>query len=100
MPRPIKCRRVNFEPEVTYFKPAGIPLNVLNEITINIEDIEALRLKDYEGLSEIKAAKKMGISQSTFNRIIKSAHKKIAEAISKGYAIKIEGGNFKVINEK
>jgi len=96
MPRPIKCRRIGFEPDVTYFKPAGVPLRELLEITLTFEELEAIRLKDSKGLNETDSAKRMNISQPTFNRLIGSAHRKIAEAISGGKAIKIEGGNYKL----
>jgi predicted DNA-binding protein (UPF0251 family) len=96
MPRPIKCRRVGFEPNVTYFKPAGVPMRELTEVTLTVEELEALKLKDSKGMSETSAAKTMDISQPTFNRLINSAHKKVAEALSKGTAIKIEGGTYKL----
>ena len=50
MSRPPKCRRVAFIPEVTYFKPAGIPLRTLDEVSLSVEEVEAIRLKDMEGL--------------------------------------------------
>ena len=96
MPRPIKFRKVSFEPDVTYFKPAGVPLRDLKEIVLTVEELEALKLKDSKNLSEIESAKKMGISQPTFNRLISSAHKKVADALSTGAAIKIEGGRYEV----
>ena len=96
MSRPIKCRRVGFEPDVTYFKPAGVPLRELTEVTLTVEELETLRLKDLEDLNEMDAAKRMNISQPTFNRLVASAHRKVAEAISKGKAIKIEGGTYKL----
>lgn len=90
MVRPRIPRRISFEPGVTYFKPAGVPLKELEEVTLSFEEIESLKLKDFEELEEIIAAKKMNISQPTFNRTIKSARKKIAEAIISGKAIKIK----------
>ena len=96
MPRPIKCRKVGVEPEVNYFKPAGVPLRELSEVTLTVEELEAIKLKDFNELNETEAAKKMGISQPTFNRLINSARKKVAKALSKGSAIKIEGGNYKL----
>ena len=95
MVRPRLCRRVGFNPNITYFKPRGIPLGELEEVTLNIEEFEAVRLKDLEGLEQAECAKKMNISQPTFHRLISSARKKIAEAIIKGKAIKVEGGNFR-----
>ena len=52
MPRPPKCRRVAFLPDVTYFKPAGIPLRALEEVQLSVEEAEAIRLKDLEGLEQ------------------------------------------------
>lgn len=96
MVRPRLCRRVRFNPNVTYFKPRGIPLVDLEEIILNVEEFEAVRLKDLEGLEQEECAKKMNISQPTFHRLILSARKKIADAIINGKAIKIEGGNYKL----
>jgi uncharacterized protein len=90
MVRPRIPRKLSFEPGVTYFKPAGVPLKELEEVTLSFEEIESLKLKDFEELEETVAAKKMNISQPTFNRTIKSARKKIAEAIISGKAIKIK----------
>jgi predicted DNA-binding protein (UPF0251 family) len=95
MVRPSRCRRVNLEPNVTYFKPRGIPMVELEESVLHVDEYEAVRLKDLEGLEQEECAKKMNISQPTFHRLILSARKKIADAIVNGKAIKIEGGNFK-----
>jgi len=95
MVRPRLCRRVRFNPNITYFKPRGIPLNELKEINLQVEEFEAIRLKDLEGLEQEECAKKMGISQPTFHRLILSARKKVADAIVNGKAIKIEGGDYK-----
>lgn len=96
MVRPKLCRRVGFNPNVTYFKPRGIPLKNLKETILAVEEYEAIRLKDLENLEQEICAKKMNISQPTFHRLILSARKKIAEAIINGKAIKIEGGNYKL----
>lgn len=87
--RPIKPRRICFNPDVIYFKPRGIPLKGLEEVELNIDEIEALRLCDLNGLEQIETAKKMNVSRSTIQRIISSARKKIADAIINGKAIKI-----------
>ncbi|HEY50435.1 MAG TPA: DUF134 domain-containing protein [Dehalococcoidia bacterium] len=96
MPRPVKWRRVNFVPGVTYFKPAGIPLQVLNEVCLTVEEAEAIRLKDFEGLEQEQGAEKMNISRPTFQRVLGAARKKIADALLNGKAIRIEGGNFEI----
>ncbi len=95
MVRPRLCRRVRFNPNVTYFKPRGIPLKELEEIILPVDEYEAVRLKDLEGLEQEECAKKMNISQPTFHRLILSARKKIADAIINGKAIEIKGGNYK-----
>ncbi len=92
MPRPLKCRRVGQEPQVQYFKPRGIPLHLLEEVQLTVDELEAIRLADLEGLYQEQAAKKMGISRQTFGNILISAHGKIAQSIVLGKAIKIEGG--------
>ena len=92
MPRPFKCRRVCGTPGTDYFKPRGIPLSDLQEIGLTIAEFEAIRLADLEELYQEDAAKKMDISRQTFGNIIAAAHKKIADAIVNGQALKIEGG--------
>jgi predicted DNA-binding protein (UPF0251 family) len=94
MPRPIMTRRIFHKSEITYFKPTGVPLRNLEEVLLNNEEIEALRLKDVEGMGQSECAKKMGVSQPTFFRIIRSARKKSSDAIVNGKAIRIDGGNF------
>lgn len=97
MPRPPKWRRVEFEPQITYFKPAGIPKFKLDELVLSIEEVEAIRLKDREGLEQEECAERMHVSRPTFFRILQSARSKLAEAIIEGKAIKIEGGNYRLI---
>ncbi len=96
MPRPQKCRRIFFLPGVTYFKPAGIPLRILEETQLLVEEIEAIRLKDSEHLEQKECAEKMAVSRPTFQRILATARKKIADSIVNGKALKIEGGNYKL----
>jgi predicted DNA-binding protein (UPF0251 family)/predicted Fe-Mo cluster-binding NifX family protein len=96
MARPFKCRRVAFMPGVTFFKPAGIPLRMLEEVRLTVEEAEAIRLKDLEGLEQEEGANKMNISRPTFQRILASAHQKMADALLNGKSIRIEGGNFEI----
>ena len=96
MPRPTKCRRVAFLPSVTYFKPAGIPLKVLKAVRLSVEEAEAIRLKDLEGLEQEEGAEMMNISRPTFQRVLKSARRKMADALLCGKAIKVEGGSYEV----
>jgi len=92
MPRPMKCRRIYSEPAITYFKPAGVPVKELEEVILTKDELEAVRLKDREGLEQEAAAAKMGISQPTFSRLIEVARRKIADALAGGKALRIEGG--------
>jgi predicted DNA-binding protein (UPF0251 family) len=100
MARPFKCRRVTYLPGVTFFKPAGIPLRSLEEVRLSLEEAEALRLKDLEGLEQEEGAEKMNVSRPTFQRVLASARKKIADALLNGKAIRIEGGNFEIAHSR
>ena len=90
MSRPKKCRCINCVPDTLYFKPRGIPLCDLEEVYLNLDELETLHLADYEGLYHEEAAKRMNISRATFGRILDGARHKVAEAIVKGKALKIE----------
>ena len=90
----MRRRRVMSEPDVVFFKPAGVPMRDLEEEVLTVEEYEALRLSDLDELNQEQAAKKMKVSQPTFNRLIAIARKKTAKALVKGKAIKIEGGNY------
>ena len=94
MPRPRRFRRIMFGPNVDYFKPRGINLSLLESVDLKLEELEAIRLKDFEDMDQTDAAKKMNVSQPTFHRILGAARKKIAEALVKGKAIKIHGGAY------
>ncbi|MGI6096564.1 MAG: DUF134 domain-containing protein [Dethiobacteria bacterium] len=96
MPRPKKCRRVEYMPTLTYFKPAGVPLRELEEVRLTVEELEAVRLKDLEGLDQEDCAARMAISRPTFQRLLTEARTKIAEAFVQGKAIRIEGGHFTI----
>jgi uncharacterized protein len=92
MPRPVKCRRVEFVPDVLYFKPAGISVRELVEVELTMDEIESIRLADLEGLYQEDAAGHMCVSRQTFANILVSARSKIAECLIKGKALRIEGG--------
>lgn len=93
MPRP-RCRRsIEFLPQVTFFKPAGVRMTELEEVILQHDELEAVRLKDLLGQPQEEAAKNMNVSQPTFHRLLLSAHEKIAHAIINGKALRIEGGN-------
>ncbi len=90
MPRPKKYRCIECYPDTTYFKPKGIPLRDLEEISLEMDEMEAIRLADYEGFYHEEAALKMKISRQTFGRILQQAHRKIAECLLKGKALRVE----------
>ncbi|MCL6580444.1 MAG: DUF134 domain-containing protein [Firmicutes bacterium] len=97
MPRPPKQRLVEFLPNVTYFKPAGVPMAALDEVCLGIDEVEALRLKDLEGLEQEECAARMNLAQSTFQRILAGAREKLTRAIVEGKAIRIEGGHYRFV---
>lgn len=92
MPRPIKCRRVRQQPCATSFKPAGIRGCELEEVVLTLDEFEALRLADHEGLYQEEAAEKLEVSRQTFGNIVKSARSKVADCLVNGKKLKIEGG--------
>ena len=89
MPRPRLFRRISFNPDVTYFKPLGVPMRELEIVELTVEELEAYRLRHLSNLEQKEAAKKMDTSTSTYQRILYSAYEKIADALIKGKAIKI-----------
>ncbi len=89
MARPRLCRKISFNPDVTYFKPQGVPMIGLEIIELTVEELEAYRLRHINDLEQKEAAGKMHTSQSTYQRILYSAYKKIADALINGKAIKI-----------
>jgi len=89
MPRPKLQRRVWFNPEVTYFKPRGVPMRLLKIVELTTEEVEAMRLKNTKDLDQKECAKKMHTSQSTFQRILSSAYEKITDAFINGKAISL-----------
>ena len=94
MPRPKKCRFVKREPGVTFFKPQGIPLRILEHALITVDELEALRLSDYLGMSHEEAAKQLKVSRPTVTRMLARAHQAVADALVNGKAIRIEGGDY------
>jgi predicted DNA-binding protein (UPF0251 family) len=89
MPRPRGCRKIIFNPNVTYFKPQGVPMRFLEIVELTTEEMEAFRLRHVNDLEQKEAAQKMKTSQSTYQRILYSAYKKIADALINGKAIRI-----------
>ena len=91
MPRPrlCLCKEIKFSPDVTYFKPQGVPMAALEIVELTAEELEALRLKNSLGFDQVICAEKMNTSQSTFQRILSSAYQKVTEALVSGKAIEI-----------
>ena len=97
MPRPTCCRRVGQMPRCGLFKPAGVPCSSLEEIVLTVDEMEAMRLADLEGMYQEQAAQQMNISRQTFGRVIESARRKVAQALCQGQALRIEGGTVEVV---
>jgi uncharacterized protein len=89
MVRPLKCRMIGIAPAATYFKPRGISMYLLEEVSLELDEWEALRLADFEALYQTDAAKRMGISRQTFANIVTRARHKVADALIHGKALKI-----------
>ena len=90
MVRPSNPRHTCCDPKARYFKPRGIPLSELDEVVLKIDELEALRLADSEGLYHVKAAAQMKVSRATFGRILENARKKVARVLLEGKALRIE----------
>ncbi len=100
MVRPRKNRIVAFNPDVSYFKPRGIPMIDLEEVCLTVDECESIRLADLIGMSHEEAGCRKGVSRATFGRIVQQARKNIADALINGKAINIEGGNYRINDEE
>lgn len=100
MPRPCGCRRVHEAPVHALWKPAGVPAVGLRSLGMGVDEWEAIRLADYEGLYHEAAAERMGVSRPTFGRILESARRKLATVLVQGLALKIEGGEIMMVNRR
>lgn len=100
MPRPRKCRRVGREPVHRFYKPQGVPLERLRGLTLTVEGLEALRLCDAEGRDQAAAAEAMAVSRPTFSRILAEARGVVAKALSNGWALHIEGGDYRLAGDE
>lgn len=94
MARPIKWRRIENVPIVPYFIPSNENVGGIPENILKLEELEAIRLKDLEGLDQSECAKRMEVSRPTFQRILLSAREIIADSLVNGKIIRIEGGHF------
>lgn len=96
MGRPRKCRWVEMVPEVTFFKPRGIPLRLLEMTVITVDELEAMRLADHLEMTQNQVAQKMQVSRPTVTRMLARARKAVADALVNGKAILIEGGDYRL----
>ena len=92
MPRPRKPRFVSGYPTLTAFVPEGVP--VTGEVFLSIEELEAVRLSDFESLDQESAANLMEVSRQTYGRILAHARSVISEALVTGKALRVEGGDY------
>ena len=99
MPRPCCLRHVNHSPAAVYFKPAGVPACTLEQVTLTLDEVEALRLADLQGLYQEEAGRQMKVSRATFARIVESARRKVADALIHGKALRLEGGTITIKGE-
>ncbi|MFO7750806.1 MAG: DUF134 domain-containing protein [Desulfobacteraceae bacterium] len=97
MVRPVINRKVGYKPEVNYFKPRGIPMTELLEVVLTVDEREAVRLADLEGMSHDEGGRQMGVSRATFGRILKNARNTIADAVINGKAIDVQGGHYEMV---
>ena len=99
MVRPRKRRRLARRPKAMIYKPAGVPLAGLSQVTLLAEELEALRLADLEGLQQAEAATRMGVSRSTFQRTLERARRQIALALTEGQALALTEGQDLALTE-
>lgn len=100
MTRPKYCRKIGCIPDINYYKPKGIPSSQLEEVILTLDEYESIKLADFEGLYQEDASLKMDISRQTFGRILDSAHRKIADVLIHGKALKISGGEVSIAGIK
>jgi uncharacterized protein len=92
MVRPRKRRHLSRLPHPVVYKPAGVSLESLRQIRLLPEELEALRLAHLLDLSQAEAADQMGVSRSTFQRILERAHRQVSLALVEGQALHLEEG--------
>jgi predicted DNA-binding protein (UPF0251 family) len=91
--RPKCCRYVNGMPGKTCFRPDGVASSSCpQEVFLNLDEYESLRLADLEGFYQEQAASRMNVSRQTFGRIVEAARRKVADALVNGKTLRIEGG--------
>lgn len=92
MPRTKKQRFIAHRPPAAVFKPAGVPARDLDWVTLPLDEYEALRLADYEGLNQEDVAERLGVSRPTVSRMLEQARRRVARVLVEGQALAIEGG--------
>lgn len=92
MPRPQKMRSVHRPPLFGDFKPTGVSARRLQTLPLALDEFEAIRLADYEGLEHAESAELMEISRSTFSRLVDRARQKVAQFLVEGRHLQIDGG--------
>jgi len=83
MPRPHCCRRISGRPVASVFKPMDSPACETAEVVITLDEFEAIRLSDFDGLYQEQAAERMNVSRATFGRVLESAHRKVAQVLAR-----------------
>ncbi|MCE1237878.1 MAG: DUF134 domain-containing protein [Hyphomicrobiales bacterium] len=99
MARPRKIRTVSAAVGRRYYKPQGIPLRDLAETVVTLDALEAMRLVDAEGLDQRAAARAMEVSPATVSRLLAEGRRAVAEALCRGWALRIEGGPVEIAEE-
>ena len=100
MPRPPKCRCIGREPGVSTFKPAGLPGHALEQVILSLDELEAVRLADLEGLYQEQAARRMEVSRQTFGNIVASGRRKLADCVVNGKLLRIQGGAVRLADQR
>ena len=95
MPRPRKCRKVCYKPIRNRYGPLD-PVVPNQEITMNLEEFETIRLIDLEGLMQEECAERMNVARTTVQRIYNDARKKIAQSLVDGFSLRINGGDYQL----
>jgi uncharacterized protein len=98
MVRPRKLRLIGMEPEFRIFKPVGIPAIEIEQVLLALDEFEAVRLVDFEGMDHEGASALIGISRPTLSRLVEQARHKVADAVVTGKALVIEGGNVEMVS--
>jgi len=98
MVRPRKNRCIRALPVAAFYKPQGVALHKMKGVTLTVEGFEALRLVDAEGVQRGEAAAMMDTSTPTLCRILAEARSTVARALANGWALRIEGGDYTIID--